>query len=85
MDHLLENESKPIPDLSSVSASGASGTVPRARGDVPMDEDDEDTAALAAVYGGGNASVTPAAADVEAKVLLLFVVSKSMTPSLNPL
>ncbi|TCD67383.1 hypothetical protein EIP91_012418 [Steccherinum ochraceum] len=67
MDFLLENEDKPVPDLSSVSESsrpsgGASG------GGEPMDEDDdEDVAALRAVYGGGAAGAAAAAADVEAK------------------
>ncbi|OBZ73702.1 UBX domain-containing protein 1 [Grifola frondosa] len=52
MDHILENDGKPVPDLSSVTtgsagASGGSGS----GGAEPMDEDDEDIAALRAVYG----------------------------------
>ena len=70
MDHLLENEGKPVPDLSGVSDTSSSR--PSGGGDQPMDEDDdEDTAALRAVYGGsGAAAAAAAAADVEAKVRL---------------
>ncbi|KAH8104084.1 ubiquitin-related domain-containing protein [Cristinia sonorae] len=67
MDHILENEGKPVPDISGVSeTSGASR--PSAGGGEPMDEDeDEDAAALRAVYGTGSAGAAAAAADVEAK------------------
>lgn len=37
-----------------------------------MDEDDEDTEALRAVYGGGVADIAAAPADVEAKVRYPF-------------
>ena len=47
MDHLVENEGNPVPDLSTVSSS----TQPAGGGD-PMDED-EDLEALRAVYGAG--------------------------------
>ena len=47
MDHLVENEGNPVPDLSTVSSS----TRPAGGGD-PMDED-EDLEALRAVYGAG--------------------------------
>jgi len=63
MDFLIENDGKPVPDLSSVSTSSSS----RPAGDVPTDEDDEDAEALRAVYGAGAAGVAAAAADVEAK------------------
>ncbi|EIW59780.1 uncharacterized protein TRAVEDRAFT_28791 [Trametes versicolor FP-101664 SS1] len=49
MDFLIENDGKPIPDLSSVTASSAAA--PSGGGGEPMDEDDEDLAALKAVYG----------------------------------
>ncbi|KAI0794236.1 ubiquitin-related domain-containing protein [Fomes fomentarius] len=51
MDHLVENEGKPIPDLSSVSASSGSAPSGGARPMNVDDEDDEDLAALKAVYG----------------------------------
>lgn len=63
MDFLIENDGKPVPDLSSVSTSSSS----RPAGDAPTDEDDEDAEALRAVYGAGAAGVAAAAADVEAK------------------
>ena len=58
MDHLVENEGKPVPDLSTVSSS----TRPPGGGD-PMDED-EDLEALKAVYGTGGSGPD----DAEAKV-----------------
>ncbi|KAI0732135.1 ubiquitin-related domain-containing protein [Fomitopsis betulina] len=60
MDFILENEGKPVPDLSSVTAAGGSGG-----GDVPMDVDgdQEELAALQAVYG--KAQVAPAAGSAE--------------------
>lgn len=65
MDHLLENEGKPVPDLSSVSATAMSSS-----NAAPAD-DDEDLDALKAVYGhkgGLEAQAAAADADVEAKV-----------------
>ena len=59
MDHLVENEGKTVPDLSTVSSS----TQPPGGGD-PMDED-EDLEALRAVYGVG---ATSGDAEAEAKV-----------------
>jgi UBX domain-containing protein 1/4 len=59
MDHILENEGKAVPDLSSVSSSGAASSSTRA--DDPMDEDDEDADALRSLVG-------KSAADLEAKV-----------------
>lgn len=62
MDHLLENQDKPIPDMADVSAAAsASGASAAVDGD-----DENETEALKAVYG-------PAAGengkqDVEAKV-----------------
>ncbi|KAJ1306824.1 hypothetical protein OPQ81_007810 [Rhizoctonia solani] len=47
MDHILENDGKPVPDLSNVTSTNA--PPPRA------DEDDEDTEALRAQYGGAAA------------------------------
>lgn len=64
MDHILENEGKPVPDPSSQAAPSApSGSA------MDVDEDDEDAEALKAVYGG---SAAAAAADTaaEAKVCL---------------
>lgn len=66
MDHILENEGKPVPDLSSVSSS----TTGTSRTGGSEDEDDEDVEALKAVYGhkgGAAAQAAAAAADVEAK------------------
>ena len=70
MDFILENEGKPVPDLSSVPAA-SSGAGASAGGDAPMDvdEDQEELAALQAAYG--KAQVAPAAESaegVEAKV-----------------
>ena len=69
MDHILENEGNPVPDLSSVSAAATtSSAASRSAGN---DEDDEDIEALKAVYGhkgGLEAQAAAAAADVEAKV-----------------
>ncbi len=65
MDHLLENEGKPVPDLSSVSATATSSS-----NAAPAD-DDEELEALKAVYGhkgGLEAQSAAANADVEAKV-----------------
>lgn len=45
MDHILENDGKPVPDLGSVTTAPPSAP-PAA------DEDDEDLAALRAQYGG---------------------------------
>ncbi|KAI0074495.1 hypothetical protein K474DRAFT_1665336 [Panus rudis PR-1116 ss-1] len=58
MDHILENESKPVPDLSSVSSASTQptgGTGGAGAGGEPMDEDEEELEALKAVYGKGGA------------------------------
>ena len=59
MDFLLANEDKPVPDLSSVSAASSAPSA-GGSGDAPMDvdEDQEELAALQAVYG--KAHVAPA-------------------------
>ncbi|KAI0664489.1 ubiquitin-related domain-containing protein [Cubamyces menziesii] len=68
MDFILENEGKPVPDLSSVTSSSASAPAPSGAGD-PMDEDDEELEALKAVYGkklaGGSGGTAPAASSAE--------------------
>lgn len=69
MDFILENQDKPVPDLSSVSSSSTSQPA-RTGGD---EDDDEDVEALKAIYGhkGGveaQSAAADAAADAEAKV-----------------
>ncbi|KAF8484181.1 ubiquitin-related domain-containing protein [Gautieria morchelliformis] len=60
MDHILENEGKPVPDLSAAVSSGGSSTAAVA------DEDDEDAEAVRAVYGpGGSGSVDPQAKSIK--------------------
>lgn len=70
MDFILENEGKPVPDLSSVSSSSSSQ--PPGGAGAQGDEDDEELEALRAVYGkqAGNdagALAAAAAADAEPK------------------
>ena len=88
MDHLLENEGKPVPDLSSVSESARSGPPPSSGGGdgMDVDEDDDEVAALKAVYGkksgaegGGESSSGGAAAgaDAEAKSIKCSVCGKT--------
>lgn len=60
MDHILENEANPVPDLSSVSSTPGSTRPPQGGGD-PMDED-EDLEALRAVYGEGGSNTGQAEA-----------------------
>lgn len=61
MDHILENEGKPVPDLGSVTSSSSTAQ--------PMDVDDEEDAeALRALTGQGGAGSS--GADLEAKVQL---------------
>jgi len=65
MDHILENEGKPVPDPSSVSP--ATTSAPAAQ---PMDEDDQDDLeALRSlgVKGAAAAAAAAAVTDVEAK------------------
>ncbi|KAL4249933.1 Ubiquitin-related domain-containing protein [Abortiporus biennis] len=73
MDFLFENDGKPIPDLSTVSASSSSAP---ARSGEPMDEDEEDAEALRAVYGPGAGGAAAAAADVEAKSIKCSICGK---------
>ena len=62
MDHLLENEGNPVPDLGSVINSASTAQ--------PMDEDeDEDVETLRALTGQRGASGS-SGADQEAKVQL---------------
>ena len=62
MDHLLENEGNPVPDLGSVTNSASTAQ--------PMDEDeDEDAETLRALTGQRGASGS-SGADQEAKVQL---------------
>lgn len=64
MDHILENEGKPVPDLGSVTSSSSSAQ--------PMDEDedeDEDAETLRALTGQRGVSGS-SGADQEAKVQL---------------
>ncbi|GBE86671.1 Uncharacterized protein SCP_0905510 [Sparassis crispa] len=71
MDHILENEGKPVPDLTSVSTSAAPS------GAEPMDDEDEDEEALRAVYGkAGIAGAAAASADAEAKSIKCAVCGK---------
>jgi UBX domain-containing protein 1/4 len=64
MDHIIENDGNPVPDLSTVSASSSGGPSAAAG----ANEDDEDAEALRAVYGvdGGSQSI-----DAQAKVRLI--------------
>lgn len=62
MDHILENEGKPVPDLGSMTSSSSSAQ--------PMDEDeDEDAETLRALTGQRGVSGS-SGADQEAKVQL---------------
>ncbi|EJF64427.1 hypothetical protein DICSQDRAFT_81696 [Dichomitus squalens LYAD-421 SS1] len=90
MDHIIENEGKPVPDLSSVSESSRSAPPPTSGGGDAMDadEDDDELAALKAVYGkkggsggGGESSsggtAATAAAEAEAKSIKCSVCGKT--------
>ncbi len=73
MDFILEHNDDPIPDATSAAAAVSSTQPPHE----PMGEDeDEDAAALRAVYGSnlGAASQTDSGADVEAR-------ASTVTPS----
>ncbi|KAI0641992.1 ubiquitin-related domain-containing protein [Trametes meyenii] len=82
MDFIIENEGKPVPDLSSVFSSSAA---PGGGGGEPMDEDDEDIEALKAVYGkqiaaggaGASGSSTAGDAGGEAKSIKCTVCGKT--------
>ncbi|KAI0714153.1 ubiquitin-related domain-containing protein [Cerioporus squamosus] len=80
MDHLIENEGKPIPDLSSVSASTA--PAPSGGGPMDVDEDNEELEALKAVYGkkagvGEGSAASGEAAGAEAKSIKCSVCGKT--------
>ncbi|RPD58953.1 hypothetical protein L226DRAFT_536479 [Lentinus tigrinus ALCF2SS1-7] len=82
MDHLVENEGKPIPDLSSVSSSSA--PAPSGGGPMDVDEDNEDLEALKAVYGknagdagAGAGEGSSAGGDAEAKSIKCSVCGKT--------
>ncbi|OSX64339.1 hypothetical protein POSPLADRAFT_1180010 [Postia placenta MAD-698-R-SB12] len=75
MDHILENEGKPVPDLSSVSSSSASSGPGAESTGQAIDENDEDMEALKAVYGSAGAGAA-AVADVEAKSIKCSVCGK---------
>ncbi|KAI0367615.1 hypothetical protein BV20DRAFT_970399 [Pilatotrama ljubarskyi] len=85
MDFILENEGKPVPDLSSVTSSSAASAPAPSGGDEPMDEDDEDLEALKAVYGkklaGGSGGATSggegSAAGAEAKSIKCSLCGKT--------
>ena len=64
MDHILENEGNPVPDISAVTSSSSGPGTGTAGGD----EDDDDAEALQAVYGAGGGSV-----DAQAKVRFLLL------------
>ena len=66
MDHLIENEGNPVPDLSSVSSTTTS-TRPAGGGD-PTDEDEELEALKAVYYGSGAGGSNPTQAEAEAKL-----------------
>ena len=63
MDHILENDGKPVPDLGSITAAPPSAP-PAA------EEDDEDLAALRAQYGGANAA--PSSSEATGGVAQVF-------------
>ncbi|KAI1790270.1 ubiquitin-related domain-containing protein [Ganoderma leucocontextum] len=80
MDHIIENEGKPVPDLSSVSESARSAPPPSDSMDV--DGEDEELAALKAVYGqtggtGGGEGSSGAAEAAEAKSIKCSVCGKT--------
>ena len=80
MDHIIDNQDKPVPDLSSVSESARSAPPPSEGMDV--DGDDEELAALKAVYGkGGGAGEgegsSGAAEGAEAKSIKCSVCGKT--------
>lgn len=56
MDHILENEGKPVPDPSAVTSTPSSGGRSGDGASMDVDEDDEDLEALKAVYGPGASS-----------------------------
>ena len=67
MDHLIEHESDPVPDLTN-AASSSSAPSANASGSGQNEDDDEDAEALRAVYGAGGAAGNVESAGLEAKV-----------------
>jgi hypothetical protein len=67
MDHIIENESKPVPDPNATSTTTASSTTQQSSGDRDAlnEDDDEDLEALKAVYGP---TATSSSGEAEAKV-----------------
>ena len=74
MDHILENESKPVPDISAVTET-PSAAPPRTGDDMEVDEDD--AAAIRAALGqppsSSGASDDPGTGTVDAKVRAVLV------------
>ncbi|KAF7985786.1 hypothetical protein HWV62_413 [Athelia sp. TMB] len=63
MDHILENEGKPVPDLSAVTTGSSSiNSAPQA---MDVDEDDEDAEALRAIAGKGPGGAAAAASEAD--------------------
>ncbi len=60
LDHIIENEGEPVPDLSSGGVPPAS-SAPRSIG-IDDDVDEEDAAAIAAAMGKATAHIVPATA-----------------------
>lgn len=81
MDHIIENEGKPVPDLSSISESAR--PAPPAGDGMDVDGDDEELVALKAVYGkaggqdGGEGSSGAAAEGAEAKSIKCSICGKT--------
>ena len=65
MDHILEHDGEPIPELGGVSEQSAGGSAP-----MNVDDGDEDMEALTSlgVLKGSGAAIAAAAAPAEAKV-----------------
>lgn len=75
MDHILENEGKPVPDLGSIGTSSSS-SAPATGANI--DEDDEDAVAIRAALGkpgasegaGSSSATDPAGGDAKVSDLL---------------
>ncbi|KZT07347.1 uncharacterized protein LAESUDRAFT_812327 [Laetiporus sulphureus 93-53] len=78
MDHILENDGKPVPDLSTVSTSSAPAA---GAGGAEHEEDEEELEALQAVYGKANIAPAvdggSAGAEAEAKSIKCSVCGKT--------
>lgn len=62
MDHILENEGKPIPDPSTAAPTSASGSAGQPM-DVDVDDDDDDEDALRRLMGTKNSTTSSAEAE----------------------